>query len=88
MEIEEKKWVLVRTNNGEWISDIHIEIVDEDRFEILSFFAEGKDIILEKHYGYYDTGEKYIWCYRNDIDKILRRLKNKKGEYLGIRIEE
>ena len=70
MEIEESKWLCIRTNNGEWISEIHIEIVDEAEFEILEIFARHKGKQLDKHYGYYDTGEKYVWCYKNDINEL------------------
>jgi hypothetical protein len=67
MEVEENNWCRIRNNNGEWISEIHIEILDEgdlQLFEILSS-EEGKE--LEKHYGTYDTGEPFVWCYKNDV---------------------
>ena len=71
MEIEKYDWVRIRTNNGEWISEIHTEILDEDEvyvFENLAFKA-GKQ--LDKHYGYYeDTDEQYVWCYKNDIEEL------------------
>ena len=73
MEIEKYDWVRVRTNNGEWISEIHTEVLDEDEVQVFEALAleEGKQ--LDKHYGYYDTGEQYVWCYKNDIERITKR---------------
>ena len=70
MEIEKYDWVRIRTNNGEWISEIHTEMLDDDEVQTLEALAweEGKS--LDKHYGYYDNGEQYVWCYKNEIDKL------------------
>ena len=67
---EEYKWVRIRTNNGEWISDIHIEILDEDDIAELEYLAHQKGKQLDKHYGYYETGEKLVWCYKTDIEEL------------------
>lgn len=67
MEIEENKWTLVRTNNGEWISEVHIEILSEDEFKLFEILADEEGNVLDKHYGYYETGEQFVWCYKNDI---------------------
>ena len=71
MEIEKQDWVRIRTNNGEWISEIHAEILTEEELAELECFAseEGKE--LDKHYGYYDTGEPLVWCYKHDVNKLL-----------------
>lgn len=77
MEIEEYNWVKVRTNKGEWISDIHIEILCEDEVQVFESLAleEGKE--LDKHYGYYeDTSEQFVWCYKNDIEELIKSVNN------------
>ena len=74
MEIEKYDWARIRTNNGEWISEIHIEILDEDEFQVFEDLALKEGNHLEKHYGYYDTGEQYIWCYKNAIEEIENKI--------------
>lgn len=65
--IEDDGFMLARTNNGEWISAIHIEILSEFNFRLIQSLAEMEEKILEKHYGYYETGELFIWCYKSDV---------------------
>ena len=67
MEIEKYEWSCIRTNNGEWISAIHIEILSEFNFELIEILAEKEGKRLEKHFGYYETGELLIWCYKSDV---------------------
>lgn len=67
MKIEENKWTLVRTNNGEWISKVHIEILSEDDLKLFEILSAKEGKVLHKHYGYYETGEQFVWCYKNDI---------------------
>ncbi len=73
MEIEKYEWSRIRTNNGEWISEIHTQILDDDELFVFENLAlqEGKE--LDKHYGHYDTGEEYIWCYENDINELINK---------------
>ncbi len=72
MEIEENKWGLVRTNNGEWISEIHIEILESMELLLLKTRARRMGRKLEVHYDFYEeTGEKFAWCYKNDIEELL-----------------
>ncbi len=72
MEVEENKWALVRTNNGEWISEIHIEIVEG--MKLLSLLTRARKLgkKLEVHRDFCEeTGEKFAWCYKNDIEELL-----------------
>ena len=72
MEIEENKWGIVRTNNGEWISEIHNEVLDEDELVVFEHLASKDGRKLDKHYCYYEeTDEKFVWCYKNDINELL-----------------
>ena len=36
MEIEKYEWSCIRTNNGEWISEIHTQILDDDELHDLA----------------------------------------------------
>ena len=71
MAIDENKFGLIRTNNGEWISEIHIEILDEEELAMFESLALEENEELDKHYGYYETGEQFVWCYKNDINELL-----------------
>lgn len=73
MEIEKYEWSCIRTNNGEWISEIHTQILDDDELYVLENLASQEGRELDKHYGHYDIGEKYIWCYENDINELINR---------------
>jgi len=72
METEEK-WIRIRTNNGEWISEIHTEVLEEEELIMFEHLASKNGQKLDKHYDYYETGEKYVWCYKNDIEELLNR---------------
>ena len=52
MEVEENKWGLVRTNNGEWISEIHIEIMEGMRLLSLLTRARKLGKKLEVHHDF------------------------------------
>jgi hypothetical protein len=73
MEIEEQKWGVFRTNNGEWISGIHIEVLDKFKLFELKARAAGMEKKLDIHYGYYEDGERLTWCYKNDIKELLNQ---------------
>ena len=71
METEKNEILFVRTNNGEWINQIHAEILDEETlFSLMNrAFKMGKT--LDVHYDYYEeSDEKFAWCYKNDISEL------------------
>lgn len=71
METQEKEWQLVRTNNKEWISELHIFILDEDLLDYVKSSAPE----LEIHYIYGEgVNKKIAWCYINDIDDSFDEL--------------
>lgn len=39
MEIEKYEWSCIRTNNGEWISEIHTQILDDDELYVFENLA-------------------------------------------------
>ncbi len=73
MEVEENKWGLVRTNNGEWISEMHTEVLNADELFLFNARAARTGKKLDVHYGYCETGEQYTWVYKNDIEELLNQ---------------
>ena len=63
---EERKWHLVRNNNGEWISDENVVFLTKQEarhFEIIARLS-GKKLSIQHGY---DGG---LWCYKHEINKL------------------
>jgi len=76
METEKNEILCVRTNNGEFISQIHAEILDEETLFSLMIRAFEMGMTLDVHYDYFeDSGEKFAWCYKNDINELMSCLQ-------------
>lgn len=63
---EERKWHLIRNDNGEWISDdnaVFLSKVDARHLQIMSKLA-GKKVSVQH---IYDGG---LWCYKHEINRI------------------
>ena len=64
---EERKWHLIRNDNGEWISDdnvVFLNKVEARQIQIMSKSA-GKKVSVQH---IYDGG---LWCYKHEINGIL-----------------
>ena len=60
---EERKWHLIRNDNGEWISDDNVGFlnkVEARHLQIMSKLA-GKEVSVQH---IYDGG---LWCYKHEI---------------------
>lgn len=68
--MEEEKWGFVRTNNSEWIADIHALLLEEHTLEMIESFASQRGKKLDKHYDCH-CGEKVVWCYKKDVRELL-----------------
>lgn len=63
---EERKWHLIRNDNGEWISDdnvVFLNKVEARHLQIMSKLA-GKEVSVQH---IYDGG---LWCYKHEINGI------------------
>jgi hypothetical protein len=63
---EERKWHLVRNDNGEWISDENAVFLTKEEARSLQIKAKlsGKSISIQHVY----DGE--LWCYKHELDII------------------
>ena len=63
---EERKWHLVRNDNGEWISDDNVVFLTKTEARSLQIKARlsGKRLSIQHGCG----GE--LWCYKHEIEKI------------------
>lgn len=78
MEEVDSEWLCTRTDNGEWISEIHVEVLKDYECRLLKGLAFRRGEILEVNQFYYDNGEMYFWCYKKDIKdfySILNRIR-------------
>ena len=60
---QERKWHLVRNDNGEWISDENVVFLTKQEARSLQVKVRlsGKNIAIQHAY----DGE--LWCYKHDI---------------------
>jgi hypothetical protein len=72
-EEENNDWDFVRTNNGEWIRAVHATIMVGVELIMMEVIAKEKGKSLIKHCCYDDCGEKYYWCYKQDVDELLKK---------------
>lgn len=63
MEKEERKWHLVRNDNGEWISDENVVFLTKQEARSLQIMARLSGRKLSIQHGY--DGE--LWCYKRDL---------------------
>ena len=63
---KERKWHLVRNNNGEWISNEHVVFMTDSSTKIYKSLAEqyGLPLSPQAHYG------SFMWCYKHEIEAI------------------
>ena len=64
---QDRKWHLIRNDNGEWISDDNA--VDVSRGEAL--ILTGMSIRAKKRLSFQHGMEGNLWCYKHEIDEIL-----------------
>lgn len=67
MEKEERKWHLVRNDNGEWISDENVVFLTKQEARSLQIKARLSSRKLSIQHGY--DGE--LWCYKHEISIII-----------------
>ena len=63
---EERKWHLVRKDNGEWISDENVVSLTKEEARHLQIMAKlaGKELSIQHGY----DGE--LWCYKHELETI------------------
>lgn len=63
---EERRWHLVRNNNGEWISDENVVFLTKEEARHLQIIAKlaGKKLSIQHAY------EGTLWCYKHEIKSI------------------
>jgi len=63
---EERKWHLVRNDNGEWISDENVVFLSKEEARHLQIMAKlaGKQISIQ--HGCDGT----LWCYKHEYNSI------------------
>lgn len=61
---EERKWHLVRNDNGEWISDENVVFLTKEETRHLQIKAKlaGKELSIQHGY----DGE--LWCYIHEVE--------------------
>ncbi len=67
MEKEERKWHLVRNDNGEWISDENVVFLTKQKARSLQIKARLSGRRLSIQHGY----EGELWCYKHEISIII-----------------
>ena len=74
METKEdnKKWHLIRNDNGEWISDENVVIVSKMEIGVLKAWAAKQGKTLSVQHG----TDGILWCYKHEIEAI--DVKNEK----------
>ena len=63
---EERKWHLVRNDNGEWISDENVVFLTKEEARHLQIMAKLAGKKLSIQHGY--DGE--LWCYKHEYNNI------------------
>ena len=63
---EERKWHLIRNDNGEWISDENVVFLTKEEARHLQFMSKlaGKQISIQ--HGCDGT----LWCYKHEYNSI------------------
>jgi hypothetical protein len=63
---QERKWHLVRNDNGEWISDENVVFLTKQEARSLQIKARLARKKLSVQHGY-DGG---LWCYKHEVDIV------------------
>jgi len=68
---QERKWHLIRNNNGEWISDENVVLLTKEKARHLQIMSKlaGKQISIQ--HGYDGT----LWCYKHELKTIKNKIK-------------
>ncbi len=61
---DDKKWSLIHTDNGEWISDKKVVFLSKFEISILKVTLAGKGRELHVQHGPDGT----FWCYKHEIE--------------------
>jgi hypothetical protein len=62
---EERKWHLVRNDNGEWISDENVVFLTKQEARSLQIKARLAGKKLSVQYGY----KGVLWCYKQEFEQ-------------------
>ena len=65
--VPERKWHLIRNDNGEWISDDNAVEVSKEEVQHLKLMAMRANKNLSIQHGM----EGGLWCYKHEIDVII-----------------
>ena len=63
---QERKWHLIRNDNGEWISDENVEFLTSVEARSLQIKARLVGKKLDIQHGY----EGELWCYKHEFENI------------------
>ena len=63
---QERKWHLVRNDNGEWISDENVVFLTKEEARSLQIKARLAGKILSVQHGY----DGLLWCYKHELENI------------------
>ena len=63
-KVEERKWHLVRNDNGEWINDENVVFLTKEEARHLEIMARlsGRKISIQHGYG------GGLWCYKHELN--------------------
>lgn len=64
MEKEERKWHLVRNDNGEWISDENVVFLTKQEARHLQIMAR----LSSKSLSIQNGADGEMWCYKHEIN--------------------
>ena len=66
--ITERKWHLIRNDNGEWISDDNAVDVSKEEAQRLKVMA----MMARKSFSVQHGVEGCLWCYKHELDDIFK----------------
>ena len=81
---QERKWHLVRNDNGEWISEDYAEFLTPLEVGILQVKASQQGIQLDIQHG----ADGQLWCYKHQLDAIKIEPLNKTVMKRELRIKK
>lgn len=64
---EERKWYLVRNDNGEWISDENVVFLTKEKARHLQIKAR----LSSKHLSLQHGCDGEFWCYKHELSNII-----------------
>ena len=81
---QNRKWNLVRNDNGEWISDEYAVFVSELEATVLRVYAAKQDIPLSIQHG--PVGS--LWCYKHELEAIDLTSNNTETKKRNLKIKK